>query len=111
MRLWLQEARKRLAQKRRSGDEGVISNSLSALSMSGSAVAVDGPRYMTNMKSDKVDEILYLSVDELERRKYWRSGEEREDIWKRISRPKLSILFPGKKESETYHTLVEILAN
>ena len=34
--------------------------------MSGSAVAIDGPRYMNNMRSDEKDRMMYLSVDELQ---------------------------------------------
>ena len=34
--------------------------------MSGSAVAIDGPRDMNNMRSDAKDRMMYLSVDELQ---------------------------------------------
>lgn len=98
MRLWLQNTRDRMNKNKRyaSGAEGVISKSLSELSMSGTAVAVDGPRFMTNMRSEKQDRIQYLSVDDIDRRRYWRSGEERDDIWRKLSRPKLSILVASK---------------
>ena len=44
--------RKRFA----AGSQGIISKNLSELPMSSSAVAVDGPRYMTNMRSEKSDQ-------------------------------------------------------
>lgn len=99
MRLWVQTARQTLAKnkKYKSGNEGIISKSLSDLSMSGSAVSVDGPRFMTNMRSEKQDGIQYLSVDDLDRRRYWKTGEERDDYWRRLSRPKLSLLVAAKK--------------
>ena len=43
------------------------------------------------MRSHRSDDIKYLAVDELNRRRYWRTGDTREDIWRRISRPKLSL--------------------
>ena len=100
MRLWLQTARKNIAKKKKyKGNEGLISKSLSDLTMSGTAVAVDGPRFMNNMRSEKHDGIQYLSVDDLGRKKYWRSGEEREELrktWKK-QRTKLSVLFYSKE--------------
>ena len=43
------------------------------------------------MRSHRSDDIKYLAVDEMNRRRYWRTGDTREDIWRRISRPKLSL--------------------
>ena len=44
------------------------------------------------MASDARDTIKYLSVDDMNRRRYWLTGEPREDVWQRISRPKLSLM-------------------
>ena len=44
------------------------------------------------MVSEARDNIKYLSVDDMHRRRYWLTGEPREDVWQRISRPKLSLM-------------------
>ena len=44
------------------------------------------------MVSDQRDNIRYLSVDDMNRRRYWLTGEPREDAWSRISRPKLGLM-------------------
>ena len=44
------------------------------------------------MVSDLRDNINYLSVDDMHRRRYWLTGDQHEDIWRRISRPKLSLM-------------------
>ena len=53
--------------------------------------AIDGPSGISKMRSHRSDDIKYLAVDEMNRRRYWRTGDTREDIWRRISRPKLSL--------------------
>ena len=53
--------------------------------------AIDGPSGISKMRSHRADDIKYLAVDEMNRRRYWRTGDTREDIWRRISRPKLSL--------------------
>ena len=54
--------------------------------------AIDGPRGVSKMVSEARDNIKYLSVDDMHRRRYWLTGEPREDVWQRISRPKLSLM-------------------
>ncbi|CAG5096150.1 Oidioi.mRNA.OKI2018_I69.XSR.g14492.t1.cds [Oikopleura dioica] len=78
MRLWLQRSRERVYVNKRFASNTIISKSLSQLQMSGSAVAIDGPRYMNNMRSDAKDRMMYLSVDELQRKRYWKTGNEKE---------------------------------
>ena len=101
MRLWLQIARQNIANNEKfiSGYRGIIKKRISDLSMSGTAVAVDGPRFMNNMRSDQLDEIKYLSTEELNRRRYWRTGEDR-DVWDKVPLKKLSsisaLLFVAK---------------
>ena len=53
--------------------------------------AIDGPSGISKMRSHRSDDIKYLAVDDMNRRRYWRTGDTREDIWRRISRPKLSL--------------------
>ena len=53
--------------------------------------AIDGPSGISKMRSHRSDDIKYLAVDEMNRRRYWRTGDTREDIWRRISWPKLSL--------------------
>ena len=61
------------------------------LSTSKKHKAIDGPSGISKMRSHRSDDIKYLAVDDMNRRRYWRTGDTREDIWRRISRPKLSL--------------------